>query len=328
MQIFPLQGAGSRFLLSNRDRLGPAAEATLCEDQVSLSSTPLPLPPGTPGVAAPPAPDPPALVGSGTPPQARGLPSVPRQFTQKEVQAYYLSADEESLSEIGRALYTRMKGKYLDPVPEATLGSPTLYFTAGLPGSGKGAVLESMWAEAQDFVLVDPDHLKYDILKDLLAKNPDLGPQMMQDREWGTVVHWTSSLLAKELLLDGLSQKKDLVFDSSMSTPDADKYRKFSIMAREQGYRINALICQVDLDKSIERADKRSRKAIQVDNLLLPGRLVTPDYIRGCNERLQANLDSFFAEGLFDFAAAFDNNGDYPTMEKAWGRGGNRWVTV
>jgi hypothetical protein len=96
---------------------------------------------------------------------------VPQQFSQAAVQSYYLCPEEESLSAQGRALYESLKIRYLGDAQAIDMGTPTAYFTGGLPGSGKGQLLEKMHAMG-GFVVVDPDLLKRDVMLDLLEKNP------------------------------------------------------------------------------------------------------------------------------------------------------------
>lgn len=302
--------------------------------EVSAPSTPLPRPTTARGVdslardvGVHMGPSGALMMLEGTPLIGAGLlPDVPQQFTKDAVDKYYLGADENSLSPAGKALYAQVRGHYLDPVPECTIGSPTIYCTGGLPGSGKGSVVDSMVDHRPDFVLVDPDKIKQDIIEDLATKNPNLRAQMQNDREWGTAVHWTSSIMARELMVEAIKSGKDIVFDSSMSTPDQGKYREFANDARAQGYRVNAMICNVDVDKSIERAEKRSKKPVIVDlpdgPLALPGRLVTADYVRECDQRLHANLNAYLTEGLFDNLVFFDNSRDGEALrfEKSYRR--------
>ena len=241
--------------------------------------------------------------------------SPPTSFTQKAVHAYYLSPDEKSLSPAGKAIYAKLRAKYLDDVQMCPIGTPTVYFTGGLPGSGKSSVLDYLWKESKDFVLVDPDSIKKDIVEDLAMLNPALRSEMAADPQWGTSVHWPSSLMAKELMDEALGSGKDIVFDSSMSTPDQDKYRKFAADSRRNGYHVKGLICNVGVEKSIERAEKRAKKPVSLplpdgDKLLLPGRMVQADYIRECQGRLQQNMGAYLAEGLFDGVNVFDNNQD------------------
>jgi len=241
-------------------------------------------------------------------------PEVPQKFRLREVHDYYLTRDEEGLSEAGKALYASIRDRILEGAEPTQVGTPTAYFTGGLPGSGKGTILQKMEASG-GFVLIDPDQIKHDIMADLASKNPQLREAMQNDREWGTVVHWTSSIMAKQLMLDALETGADLVFDSSMSTPDQAKYHEFASKARAQGYRVNAVICDVRLEKSIERSEKRAQKQMEVpvegaEPLKLPGRLVTADYIRECHTRLEHNLFSFRMGGLFDSMTFYDNNSD------------------
>ena len=245
------------------------------------------------------------------------VPKVPQTFSKDAVQGYYLDADEEELSEAGRALYESIRSRHLGQSEKLDFGSPTAYFTGGLPGSGKGQILEKMQSMG-GFVVVDPDCIKRDVIADLVEKNPALKSAAEKDPDWGTVVHWTSSLLAKELMRDALKAGADVVYDSSMSTPDRQRYKDFVDLARSQGYRIHAMICQVGVQKSIERAESRAGKPVTVelpeDEIRLPGRRVTAEYVRECAGRLDENLLLFQAAGFFDHVSIYDNNLDGQPM--------------
>ncbi len=117
---------------------------------------------------------------------------------------------------------------------------------------------------------------------------------------------------------DALRSGCDVVYDSSMSTPDRQRYQDFVDLARSQGYRVHAMICEVDLNKSIERAEARANKSLLLDSpqgpLKLLGRRVTADYVRECSGRLKDNLTVFQAAGFFDHVSIFDNSVDGQPM--------------
>ena len=254
------------------------------------------------------------LIGEHLLPAVVGQYTVPVKFSLQDVQGHYLVADTGGLSAAGQALCSQLSHKYIDNVPSCSIGTPMLYFTGGLNGSGKGAIIDSMWKDQQDFVLIDSDRIKKDIVADLAVKNPSLRQQMADDPEWNTAVHGTSKLIAHQLVHDALASGKEIIFDSTMCNPENDEYRAFAAEARKNGYLVKGIISQVSVDKAVERATQRAGKPVSVDlpdgQLVLHGRTVRADYIKGNEERLRRNLEAYTQEGLFDRLEVFDNSRD------------------
>jgi len=102
--------------------------------------------------------------------------TVPQHYNLKEVEGHYLAGGvqkAQTLSEEGLKLYETVKKRYLEAVPRCPHGSPSLYLTGGLPGSGKGHILSRVMKDRPEFVKVDPDEIKKLILRDLVSKNPE-----------------------------------------------------------------------------------------------------------------------------------------------------------
>lgn len=243
-----------------------------------------------------------------------GPATAPQHFTRAEVDRFYLRGEE--LSPEGMRLYETLKTRYIDEIPRCKRGSPALYLTGGLPGSGKGFILSKIMKDEPQFVLVDPDEIKKHILRDLAKANPELKGEMAADRNWSDVIHETSSIMAKRLMNDALRSGKDIVFDSSMATKNVDKYRSYARTARANGYRVYGLITNVTEDTANQRALMRAGKPTDVilgDGVLsLPGRLTRSDYIHDCAQNLQSNLDTYLQEGIYDRCTVFDNNEHSP----------------
>ena len=244
---------------------------------------------------------------------------IPKNFNAEEIERHYFTTDvdnakgKESLSPEGMKLYETIKAKFLDSVPKCPYGSPTLYLTGGLPGSGKGFILGKIMGDKPQYVLVDPDAIKKDIIRDLAQKNPKLKEQMANDKVWGNSVHETSSFMAKMLMDDALGSGKDIVFDSSMASKNVKKYRNYATRARKDGYKVVGIISDVTEKTANERAIKRANKPTIValddgSSVKLPGRLTESSYIAECTGNLYNNLNTYLNEGMYDYCTIFDNN--------------------
>jgi predicted kinase len=254
---------------------------------------------------------------------------LPQRFTSDEVErCYFKSSGPQGIGELsgeGMKLYEAVKAKYLDSVPVCPVGPPTIYLTGGLPGSGKGYVLSKIMQGKPQFVLVDPDEIKKDILRDIADKNPQLKGEMAQYNGWNDVVHETSSDMAKRLMSDALASGKDIVFDSSMASSNVGKYRDFAKRARAMGYQVNGIIADVSEETAITRAYQRADTPVRLnlkngDTLSLHGRFTKPDYIRECSQNLHSNLSTYLQEGMYDRCVVFDNNSPDPKVSAAYER--------
>lgn len=257
------------------------------------------------------------MFGVETEPKAES--TIPKHFTAQDIEGHYFAngADKakglNDLSDDGKKLYETIKSRYLDPVPKCPHGSPTLYLTGGLPGSGKGFILKKILGDSPQIVKVDPDEIKKDIIHDLAKKDPRLLDEACNNKTWGNEIHESSSFLAKLLMDDALKSGKDIVFDSSMASGNVDKYRKYASTARGLGYKVNGLISEVSVDTANERAIKRANKPglLFLDGgkrKALPGRLTERSYIESCTNNLDNNLKTYLSEGMYDNCIIFDNN--------------------
>ncbi|GEM_PF-1753762 len=267
------------------------------------------------------------LYGVDTPPAS----NVPQNFTSEEIERFYFaSSGPEGVGELsgeGMRLYETVRAKYIDRVAVCSVGPPTLYLTGGLPGSGKGYIISKILQEGPQpqFVLVDPDEIKKDILRDLARTNPQLKEQMTENKHWGNVIHETSSAMAKRLMSDALESGRDIVFDSSMASSNVEKYRTFAKCARANGYQITGIISDVSEDTSIKRAFQRADKPTHIhiddkETVVLPGRLTKPDYIHECAMNLHTNLNTYLEEGMYDRCMIFDNNSPTPVVSATFKR--------
>ncbi len=257
------------------------------------------------------------MFGVETEPKAES--TVPKHFNAQEIEGHYFAngADKakglNDLSADGKKLYESIKARYLDSVPKCPHGSPTLYLTGGLPGSGKGFILSKIMGDSPQMVRVDPDEIKKDILHDLARKDPGLLDEAATNKTWGNDIHETSSFMAKRLMDDALVSGKDIVFDSSMASGNVGKYRGYAATARQNGYKVNGIISDVSVETANQRALGRADKPtiLKLDDgstKTLPGRLTERSYIEGCAKHLDSNLKTYLSEGMYDHCMVFDNN--------------------
>jgi predicted ABC-type ATPase len=236
---------------------------------------------------------------------------VPEHFDKTELQKCYLTEDGNDLSPTGKILYSHIAQNYLSNVPQP-VGQPTLTMTGGLPGSGKGQLVKIMQQDLAPFVVVDADKLKDEVMLDLLDKNPALEVEMVACKEWASVSHRVSRVLAHQLIVDAVNAGKDCLFDSTLAAPKREEYRDFVSNARAHGFSVQAKIAQVEVETAVQRAELRSQQphhlANSSHNLTLGGRYVPSDLIRGAYEGLISNRDAFIQEGLFDSYQVYDNN--------------------
>ena len=245
--------------------------------------------------------------------------TVPKHFNAQEIEGHYFANGAENakglndLSDDGKKLYKSIKARYLDAVPQCPHGSPTLYLTGGLPGSGKGFILSKIMGDSPQMVRVDPDEIKKDILHDLASKDSGLLDQAATNKTWGNDIHETSSFMAKMLMNDALVSGKDIVFDSSMASGNVNKYRNYAATARQNGYKVNGIISDVSVEtanqRALGRADKPTILKLEDGSTkTLPGRLTERSYIEGCAKHLDSNLKTYLSEGMYDQCMVFDNN--------------------
>lgn len=250
----------------------------------------------------------------------------PQKFTRDEIEDFYLSLKEltdaqianiENLDEIltndGLRLYEIIKTKYLEPVPKCPVGSPTIYNTIGLPGSGKSTIVKKkIMAGNPEFVLIDPDEIKTDILKDILKINSNLKGEIVNNPQWAGVIQRISTRLSLRLLQDALLSGKDIILDS-MSIRMPDFYRKMVSTARQKGYLFAGIVSNVSTENSIKRVNKRANIPLQIElengeHLTVAGRRPGEKYVNSCAQDIEKNLPEALKEALFDFCVVFDNN--------------------
>jgi len=145
---------------------------------------------------------------------------------------------------------------------------------------------------------------------------------MEDSRDWASVVHRTSRVIAHMLMEEALDTHKDVLFDSTLASPNQQEYRDFVNQARAQGHRCTAYIARVQTRTAVERDQERAKTPVVLHlpdhDVTLHGRLVPPELIAGAEKGLQNNLNTFLNEGLFDELSLYDNDReDKPLAQQA-----------
>ncbi|HEY3998472.1 MAG TPA: zeta toxin family protein [Candidatus Xenobia bacterium] len=241
---------------------------------------------------------------------------VPDKFTSSEVEAWYTGDSPSGLTPPGQELVKEVAHEVVQGKPDHGLGDPVLILTGGVPGSGKSTVMAHLKATHPDLVVIDPDHVKERVVEDLAKANPELVAAMRSNPDWGSVVHETSKVMARNLLGEVLKSGHDVVLDSSMGVSDPDRFRDYVKEACRHGYDVHAIVLyKVDPEVAQRRNSRRGDAGTEIamrngETLALPGRRVPDDLIHLTHDLLHQNVEAYVNEGLFRRITLLDNNTD------------------
>ena len=147
----------------------------------------------------------------------------------------------------------------------------------GLGGSGKTTVLtEQAGIDRSQYLIINPDDLKEEMARrDMIPHVEGLSPMEASD-----LVHEESSYLARQLALRAHVDKKNLIWDITMSTEEKTVRRIEEL--RAAGYtQVDGLFVEIPIATSINRTDSRHREGhdLYCTGQGLGGRYVPPEVI-------------------------------------------------
>jgi hypothetical protein len=129
-------------------------------------------------------------------------------------------------------------------------------FAGGLPGAGKTTVLhEHAGIDLSQYMMINPD----DIKEELAARGfvPEVGG--LTPMEASDLVHEESSYLAKRLANRAEGERRNVIWDITMSRTSSATERLDSL--RAAGYaEVDAVFVDIPVDVSARRADNRHRE--------------------------------------------------------------------
>lgn len=191
--------------------------------------------------------------------------------------------------------------------------------TGGLGGSGKSSVLKQLDGyESDEFGTVNPDDIK-----EIMAAE-GMVPELtgLSPMEASVLIHEEASMMAKQLEARARTERKNLIWDITMSPsdrppPEASTDKRIRQL-RNSGYtEVNGIFVDIPVDVSVSRALRRHRRGEDKRRAgepnALGGRFVPPHIIRkGAHAtKSSKNRDVFDRlRGKFDHWEIWDNSVD------------------
>lgn len=181
----------------------------------------------------------------------------------------------------------------------------------GLGGAGKTTVLtEQAGIDTSQYLIINPDNLKVEMAR--RGMTPEI--EGLSPMEASDLVHEESSYLARQLALRAYSDRRNVIWDITMSDEKRTAARLNEM--RNAGYtRIDGLFVDIPVETSVERTESRHREGHEkfLAGNGLGGRPVPPKIIRdqedpewgSKNRRTFNNLKS-----RFDNWSIYDNSVD------------------
>jgi predicted kinase len=149
--------------------------------------------------------------------------------------------------------------------------------TGGLPGAGKTTVLAGVAGiDRSQYLVVNPDGIKEQLAqRHMVPVIPGLSPMEATD-----LAHEESSYIAKQLALRAYADRKNVIWDITMSNPDTTHGRIREL--RAAGYvDVEAIFIDIPVEVSLSRTEARHRKEHDAYRAGdgLGGRYIPPDLI-------------------------------------------------
>lgn len=192
----------------------------------------------------------------------------------------------------------------------------------GLGGAGKSTTLaKHAGVDTRDYITANPDDVK-----EVMAKR-GMTPEIdgLSPMETAALVHEESSHIAQMLADRAYAQKKNLIWDITMASPESTEARIKRM--RDTGYTdVDAVFVDIPVETSVQRALARHRRGMEAHRSGKGegGRYVPPSIIRENISDTHSSKNRATFEGLksqFNSWGVWDNSGKAP--EKVAGSG--RW---
>jgi predicted ABC-type ATPase len=181
----------------------------------------------------------------------------------------------------------------------------------GLPGAGKTTVLSRhAGIDLASFLIIDPDRIK----EAMAARDMTPGIEGLTPMEASDLVHAESSHIAKRLARHAYAERKNVIWDVSMSGTASTQARIDDMRHAGYGW-IEGIFVDIPIELSKQRADARHREGHELyrSGEGLGGRYMPPAVIDAqADPELGSNNRATFEQvkAQFDAWYLFDNSVD------------------
>jgi predicted ABC-type ATPase len=210
---------------------------------------------------------------------------------------------------------TRLHKSILDEKWASATGVPCegrAVIAGGLGGAGKTTVLEKFaQIDRAEYLTINPDEFKKDLAeRGSLPEIPGLSPM-----EASSLAHEESSYLAKQLALRAYAERRNIIWDITMSSSESATRRVDEL--QDAGYsKIDGVFVDIPVEVSVARSEERHRRGCDLYRAGqgIGGRFVPPTVIRAQadTEFGSVNRQAFEAlKNRFDEWSVYDNSVDH-----------------
>lgn len=171
---------------------------------------------------------------------------------------------------------------------------PKAIFLMGGSGSGKGTVRQNIIDKplGRSYKVIDPDLAK--------EKIPGYVAAVAQgDPDAAKNFHAESLSISDAQVSKALIKKKNIIYDATGAR--ADFYRESMEAAKQNGYRVQLVLVEADVELCVERAKARKR-------------VVPEEVVRNLNQRAKDNFPVL--QSYADVSKHYDTNGSAPVLKE------------
>jgi predicted kinase len=229
-----------------------------------------------------------------------------------------LATDREYVIDVKRRIWTadrsEMHGEIVRDLYAKADGVPCegkAILAGGLPGAGKTSVLGGVAGiDRSRYLMINPDDIKEELAKrGMVPEIKGLSPMEASD-----LAHEESSDVAKRLAIRAYADKKNVIWDVTMSSL-ASTQRRITDLKSEGYEHVEGIFVAIPVDVSVQRAENRHREGQDqcAAGHGLGGRYLPPDRIQSLADEKFGSINRAVFEQVkpeFNRWRIYDNSVD------------------